>query len=230
MKDLNKRTILKTFLFCIGATILIISTAFPIFLMLGILFYFTYEKLWNEISWGKKRQDGLVIWFTGLSGSGKSALSNLIQKRPELANHPVQILDGDELRTYINSDLGFSKKDRDENIKRISYIAKLLADNGVIVITAAISPYREARQKARDLIGTNRFFEVYTECPIADLAKRDPKGLYKKAMAGEIKNFTGVSDPYEAPETPECVIHTNNKSDIMDNTVTIIHKLERYLT
>lgn len=149
---------------------------------------------------------GLVIWFTGLSGSGKSTLS---KKLSFIINKKyIKILDGDEIRKTLSSDLGFSRKDRSENIKRISYVVKCIADCCGIAIVAAISPYDEDRQRARKLIGENRFFEIFLECHIDILKERDVKGLYEKALSGEIKNFTGISDPYEIPENPNCIINT----------------------
>lgn len=149
-------------------------------------------------------EQGVVIWFTGLSGAGKSTLANILL--PILAKNGkgVKILDGDEVRRNLTSDLGFSKEDRSENIKRISFVAKTIADVGGVAICAAISPYKDDREKARELIGENRFFEIYADCHIDTLIERDVKGLYKKAIDGEIPNFTGISDPYEAPENPHC--------------------------
>jgi adenylyl-sulfate kinase len=145
--------------------------------------------------------DGFTLWFTGLSGSGKSTLAERIKNELVERGMKVELLDGDEFRTTLSKGLGFSKEDRDTNIRRIGYVAKLLTRNGVVAITAAISPYRDVRDEQRTKIG--RFFEVYTECDLDTLEKRDVKGLYKKARAGQIKNFTGVDDPYEPPLTPE---------------------------
>jgi len=155
-------------------------------------------------------QQGVTLWFTGLSGSGKSTLANILVERLRTAGRPVELLDGDEVRTHLTSDLGFSKEDRDENIKRISFVAKLLARNGVVAITAAISPYREARDKAR--AESDNFVEIFVDCPLEVCAQRDVKGLYAKAMRGEIPHFTGVSDPYEAPLTPEIWIHSDKQT------------------
>lgn len=153
---------------------------------------------------------GFVIWFTGLSGAGKSTLTGILA--PELRERgiKVEVLDGDEVRTNLSKGLGFSKEDRDTNIRRIGWVAHLLARNGVCVITAAISPYRAIRDENRKLIGN--FVEVFARCPIPALAERDVKGLYKKALAGEIKNFTGVSDPYEEPLSPEIIVETDRQS------------------
>ena len=156
--------------------------------------------------------NGLVVWFTGLSGAGKSTLALRLKDILVSMDKTVILLDGDDVRTYLTSDLGFSKEDRDENIKRIGYVAKVVADCGAIAIVAAISPYKEARQQAKELIGADRFVQVYVECPISQLVKRDVKGLYQKAIEGEVKNFTGISDPYEHPETSDCTVHTSATS------------------
>jgi adenylyl-sulfate kinase len=153
---------------------------------------------------------GFTLWFTGLSGSGKSTLANLVADELRSRGHRVEILDGDEVRTNLSKGLGFSKEDRDTNIRRIGYVCKLLARNGVIAISAAISPYRSVRDEVRKM--HERFFEVYVECPLDTLVERDVKGLYKKALAGEIKNFTGVNDPYEAPLAAELVVNSSTQS------------------
>jgi adenylylsulfate kinase len=154
--------------------------------------------------------DGFTLWFTGLSGAGKSTLANLLADELRNRGHRVEILDGDEVRTNLSKGLGFSKEDRDINIRRIGYVCNLLARNGVIAISAAISPYRDVRDEVRAMHAN--FFEVFVKCPIDTLAERDVKGLYKKALAGEIKNFTGVSDPYEEPLTPELIVETHRES------------------
>lgn len=155
---------------------------------------------------------GFVLWFTGLSGSGKSTLSVPVAERLRKAGYRVEILDGDEVRTNLSKGLGFSKEDRDTNIRRIGFVAELLAKNGVVAITAAISPYRDVREEVRGKVTRHGagFCEVYVSCPIGVLAERDVKGLYKKALAGEVKNFTGVSDPYEAPLTPEVTVASDH--------------------
>jgi adenylylsulfate kinase len=149
---------------------------------------------------------GMVIWFTGLSGAGKSTLANRLEGDLKQKGWDVKLLDGDEVRKNLTSDLGFSKKDRSENIKRISYVAKTIADCNGTAMVAAISPYEEDREKAKKLIGPNRFLEVYMKCDLEVLKERDVKGLYKKAAIGEIPNFTGISDPYEEPSHPDIVI------------------------
>jgi len=154
---------------------------------------------------------GAVLWFTGLSGSGKSTLSRLIETELRKRGCKVEVLDGDEVRENLSKGLGFSKEDRDTNIRRIGYVAKLLSRNGVITITAAISPYQEVRNQVRAM--SRNFIEIYAECSIEALTQRDVKGLYKKALAGEIKNFTGISDPYEAPANPEIKINSEKQSE-----------------
>ena len=150
---------------------------------------------------------GLTIWLTGLSGAGKSTIADRVALELRERGLPVEVLDGDEVRRNLSAGLGFSKEDRDTNIRRIGYVAELLTRHGVVVLVAAISPYREVRSEMRDRIG--RFLEVYVECPITVLAERDVKGLYRKALAGEIDHFTGVSDPYEAPEDPDVWIDSS---------------------
>jgi len=150
---------------------------------------------------------GFVLWFTGLSGAGKSTISGILEARLRSAGAKVEVLDGDVVRTHLSKGLTFSKEDRDINIRRIGFVAELLARHGVIVLVAAISPYRAVREEVRSTIAN--FVEVYVECPIAVLAERDVKGLYKKALAGEIAHFTGVSDPYEPPLNPEVTVHSS---------------------
>jgi adenylyl-sulfate kinase len=145
-----------------------------------------------------------------MSGAGKSTVSSIIEKRLRENGARVEVLDGDEVRTHLSKGLGFSKEDRDTNIRRIGYVAKLLSRNGVIAIVAAISPYREVRDEVR--ASMDNFVEVYVECPIEILASRDVKGLYKKAIAGEIPQFTGLSDPYEPPQAPEIVVNSSKET------------------
>jgi adenylyl-sulfate kinase len=154
--------------------------------------------------------EGFTLWFTGLSGAGKSTLANLLADQLRERGHRVEVLDGDEVRTNLSKGLGFSKEDRDTNIRRIGYVCKLLARNGVIAISAAISPYREVRDEVR--AQHERFFEVYVKCPLDTLVERDVKGLYRKAMKGEIGNFTGVSDPYEEPFSAELVLESHRET------------------
>ena len=147
------------------------------------------------------KHQGATIWLTGLSGSGKSTVANLVAKRLREVGAKVEILDGDVVRTNLSKGLGFSKEDRDTNIRRIGFVCGLLSRHGVIAIAAAISPYSRVRDEVRAT--TTNFIEVFADCPLDTLIERDVKGLYKRALAGEIKNFTGVSDPYESPENPE---------------------------
>lgn len=153
---------------------------------------------------------GFVVWFTGLPSSGKSTLAGLLAQELPSRGLPVEILDGDEVRQRLTKGLGFSKEDRDDNIRRIAFVAKLLSRNNVCAITAAISPYRSVRDEARRDIG--RFVEVYVKCPVETCIARDVKGLYRRALAGEISNFTGISDPYEEPLDPEVVVETDRES------------------
>ena len=168
-------------------------------------------------------QKGFTLWFTGLSGSGKSTLSQMLTERLRKAGAKVELLDGDVVRTNLSKGLGFSKEDRDINIRRIGFVCNLLTRNGVAAIAAAISPYKAIRDENRALVG--RFVEVYVECPLETLTERDPKGLYKKALSGEIKNFTGVSDPYEPPENAEVVVDTGSET-IDESHDKIIRTLE----
>ena len=154
---------------------------------------------------------GFTLWFTGLSGAGKTTISRLVAEELQARGSRLEILDGDVVRENLSKGLGFSKKDRDTNIRRISFVADLLSRNGVPVITAAISPYREIRAEARELMG-DRFIEVFVKASVEVCAERDAKGLYEKAFKGEIKEFTGVSEPYEEPLDPELVLETENQS------------------
>lgn len=153
---------------------------------------------------------GFIIWFTGLSGSGKTTIARILEQRIRASGRKFESLDGDVVRTNLSKGLGFSKEDRDTNIRRIAFVAQLLTRHGVAVISAAISPYRAVRDEAREMIGN--FVEVYVQCPLDELVRRDVKGLYAKAIRGEIGNFTGVSDPYEEPLHPEVVVQTDHES------------------
>jgi bifunctional enzyme CysN/CysC len=159
-----------------------------------------------------KNQKPAVLWFTGLSGSGKSTIANLVEKKLHRMNHHTFLLDGDNVRHGLNKDLGFTEADRIENIRRVGEVAKLMADAGLIVITAFISPFRIERQMVRDMLPDGEFIEIFIDTPLADAEARDVKGLYRKARAGQLKNFTGIDSPYEAPVTPEIHIDTNSMS------------------
>jgi adenylylsulfate kinase len=156
-------------------------------------------------------EKGFTLWFTGLSGSGKTTISRQLEGHLRERGSKLEILDGDVVRENLSKGLGFSKEDRDTNIRRIAFVADLLSRNGVPVITAAISPYKEIRDEARELMG-DRFVEVFVKASVDTCAERDVKGLYEKAFKGEIKEFTGVSDPYEQPENPEFVCDTENET------------------
>ncbi|QTA38428.1 adenylyl-sulfate kinase [Thermosipho ferrireducens] len=158
------------------------------------------------------KQKGVLLWFTGLSGSGKSTIAREVEWRLHDMGKLAYVLDGDNIRHGLNSDLGFSPEDRKENIRRIGEVAKLFVDAGVITMTAFISPYKVDRERARKLLKDGEFIEIFVKCPIEVLIERDPKGLYKKALSGEIKEFTGISAPYEEPENPEILIETDKES------------------
>ena len=159
-----------------------------------------------------KGQKPAVLWFTGLSGAGKSTIANLVEKKLHAMGRHTYLLDGDNVRHGLNKDLGFTEADRVENIRRVSEVAHLMADAGLIVLTAFISPFRSERRMARSLLPEGEFLEVYVDTPLDVAEDRDVKGLYKKARRGEIANFTGISSPYEAPESPELRVNTTNCS------------------
>ena len=170
-------------------------------------------------------QKGVTIWFTGLSGSGKTTLARMLETELRRRGYErIEVLDGDAVRTHLSKGLGFSREDRDTNIRRIGFVCKLLTRNGVIAIASAISPYRETRDANRKEIGD--FIEVYCKCDVESCIRRDVKGFYKKALAGEIKNYTGVDDPYEEPFHPEVVIETDRETP-EESVSKIIQKLER---
>ena len=157
---------------------------------------------------------GFTLWFTGLSGAGKSTLTTLLEQEFKRRQYKVELLDGDVVRTNLSKGLSFSKEDRDINVRRIGFVCDLLSRNGVIAISAAISPYASIRTEVRELVESNSaaFVEVYAKCSLDELVRRDVKGLYKKALSGEIQNFTGVTDPYEEPENPEIVVDSATQS------------------
>ncbi len=171
-------------------------------------------------------QKGVTVWLTGLSASGKSTIAYTLEHALMERGHLAYVLDGDNIRHGLNKNLGFSPEDREENIRRIGEVAKLFTDAGAITITSFISPYKGDRDKVRELMAPGDFIEVYVECPVDVCSERDPKGLYKKAMAGEIKNFTGVNAPYETPDKPELVIHSDTCS-VQEAAVQLLELLEK---
>lgn len=168
-------------------------------------------------------QRGLTVWLTGLSGAGKTTISQVLEKELRSRGCKVEVLDGDIVRQHLAKGLGFSKEDRDENIRRIGFVANLLTRNGVIVIVSAISPYREIREELREKIGN--FMEVFVNAPLEVCEHRDVKGLYKKARAGEIKGFTGIDDPYEEPLNPDIECRTA-KEKVAESVAKVIAKIE----
>ncbi|MDJ0696303.1 adenylyl-sulfate kinase [Mastigocoleus sp. MO_188.B34] len=168
-------------------------------------------------------QRGVTVWFTGLSGAGKTTISQAVAEKLRLQGHKLEILDGDIVRENLTKGLGFSKADRDENIRRIGFVSHLLTRNGVIVLVSAISPYSEIREEVKQKIGD--FVEVYVNAPLTVCEERDVKGLYKRARAGEIKNFTGIDDPYEAPFKPNVECRTDLE-DLEESVAKVLKKLE----
>lgn len=176
-------------------------------------------------------QNPQVVWMTGLSGSGKSTIAEALERKLVSHGYKTFILDGDNTRWGINADLGFTHWDREENLRRVAEIAKLFTDAGFIVITAFISPYKETREKAREIIGDDKFKEIHISTSLGDCIRRDVKGLYKKAYAGEIKHFTGVSDPFEVPENPFLEVNAGYDGDdkLEENVQTLYEELLPYI-
>jgi adenylylsulfate kinase len=168
------------------------------------------------------QQPGVTVWFTGLSGAGKTTISRAVEKEVKSYGYKVEVLDGDVVRQNLTKGLGFSKEDRDENVRRVGFVASLLTRNQVIVLVSAISPYREIREEVRQRIGN--FIEVYVNAPLEVCEQRDVKGLYKKARSGEIKNFTGIDDPYEPPLNPEVECRTDLES-LEESVAKVLAKL-----
>ncbi|MFC2164726.1 adenylyl-sulfate kinase [Acidobacteriota bacterium] len=175
------------------------------------------------------QQRGIVVWYTGLSSSGKSTIARAVEERLFELGHTSYVLDGDNIRHGLNKNLGFSPDDREENIRRIGEVAKLFADGGLIAMTAFISPYRKDRDQARSLLAEGEFIEVYVKVSLDMAEKRDPKGLYKKARAGEIPEFTGISAPYEEPLNPEIVIDTDTMNVDQSRDAVIDYLLEKQI-
>ncbi len=231
------RAVVKTISWRILATFL---TALLVFILVGrldiaalvgglemitkLIFYYFHERVWNKVDFGKKTVDPVVLWFTGLSGSGKSTLANETYEYLKQKGYKVERLDGDNVRS-IFPNTGFSKEERDRHVKRVGYLASMLEKNGIIVISSFISPYKESRDAVRAMC--NNFIEVHVATSLEECEKRDPKGLYKKVRNGEIKNFTGVDDPYEDPENPEIVVTTDGQT-IEQSTQHLIHKISEY--
>ncbi len=167
-----------------------------------------------------KNQKGCVLWFTGLSGSGKSTIANEVEYSLNKQGYHTYLLDGDNLRHGLNKDLGFSYEDRVENIRRVAEVAKLFVDAGIIVLVAFISPFLKEREKAKEIIGKENFIEIFVDTPLEECIKRDPKGLYKKALNGEISEFTGIDSPYEPPENPD--VHIKTLETDLNKSVEII--------
>ena len=182
----------------------------------------------REIRAAKMNQKPVTLWFTGLSGAGKSALSNEIEKALSVSGHYTMLLDGDNVRMGLNSNLGFTEEDRIENIRRIAEVAKLMNDAGLIVLTSFISPFRSDRERARMIIGEENFVEIYVSTPLEECEKRDVKGLYRKARSGELPNFTGISSPYEAPEHADITIDTTGMS-LEDAAKYVLEEIEKYV-
>ena len=177
----------------------------------------------------KSLDKGFVVWFTGLPGSGKTTIAEALRKKLQNAGYRVELLDGDWVRRTINPDAGFTKEERRIQLLRVAWIARLLARNGVITLCSFVSPYRDVRSEIRKIIEEELpFIEVYTKCSLEECIKRDPKGLYKRALAGEIKNFTGIDDPYEEPENPELIIDAEHNS-AEQNAEKVLEKLKEAL-
>jgi len=216
------RAVVKTISWRISATLI---TVFLVYIFVGridiaaavggfeivckLIFYYFHERVWNRVRLGRHHKIPFVLWFTGLSGSGKSTLANMIYQYLSGKGYRVERLDGDTVRS-IFPQTGFTKDERDSHIKRVGYLASILEKNGIIVIASFVSPYRESRQFVRNIC--ENFIEVYVNASVEACERRDAKGLYKRARAGEIKHFTGINDPYEEPENAELVVNTDNCS------------------
>lgn len=216
------RALLKTFSWRILATV---TTMLLVYFFVGdvrvaatvgglevvtkMLLYYFHERGWSRVAYGRRQMEPMVLWFTGLSGSGKSTISEKVVEELRQRKLNVEYLDGDSIRAVFPK-TGFSREDRDSHVKRVGHLASLLEKNGVFVVASLVSPYEESRSFIRKLC--NNYTEVYVSTPLEECEKRDVKGLYAKARAGEIQRFTGISDPYEAPENPEIEINTQDVS------------------
>jgi len=173
-------------------------------------------------------EKGLVVWFTGLPASGKTTVASLVKEELSKAGYRVELLDGDWVRKTINVGAGFTKEERERHLLRVAWIARLLARNGVIVLCSFVSPYRDVRKKIKDIIAEEvPFLEIWVKCSVEECIRRDPKGLYKKALRGEIQHFTGISDPYEPPENPDLVVDTEHDSP-EKNKEAVLNLLRKY--
>ncbi|MBH0156200.1 adenylyl-sulfate kinase [Fictibacillus sp. 5RED26] len=191
-----------------------------------------HNIIWHDSSISKEARrkqnnhSSFVLWFTGLSGSGKSTIANTLAKELYERNIRNYVLDGDNIRNGLNRDLSFSDEDRSENIRRISEVSKLFVDNGTVVLTAFISPFIQDREMAKRIVSEEEFIEIFVSCPIEECEKRDPKGLYSKARKGEIPDFTGIDSPYEEPISPDFTIYTNEQSvsEIVESILNLLEK------
>ena len=185
---------------------------------------------WHEMSIDKKTRSELnsqtpcVVWFTGLSGSGKSTIANILEQKLHAIGKRTYLLDGDNVRHGLNKDLGFTDTDRVENIRRVAEVSKLMVDAGLITLVSFISPFKSERQMARNLLSSDEFFEIFVNTSLEECEKRDPKGLYKKARAGELKNFTGIDSSYEEPENPDLILNTSsgNAEQLTDQIINFL--------
>jgi adenylylsulfate kinase len=193
--------------------------------IIQIPLYWGYERLWDRFNITGRKAKAFVLWFTGLSGSGKSTLADIVYTHLEKKGYKVTRLDGDTVRS-IFPNTGFSRDERNNHIRRVGYLASILEKNGIIVISSFVSPYAESRDFVRNMCGN--FIEVFVTAPLEECERRDVKGLYKKARAGEIKNFTGIDDPYEPPARPEITIHTENRT-VDESAAVVISYIQQYL-
>ena len=233
-KESNSRSVLKTISWRFWATL---TTMTLVYLFTGrldtafyvggfeiiakIILYYVHERAWNRISYGRKEVQPAVIWFTGLSGAGKSTIAERVYQRLKDKGYKVEHLDGDRVRDIFPK-TGFSKEERNRHIRRVGFLASMLEKNGVFVVASFISPYRDSRDFVRGLC--HNFIEVYVSTPLEECEKRDTKGLYEKARRGEIKQFTGIDDPYEVPEKAEITVDTTGKS-IEESVESVMKKL-----